>query len=220
MTNINVYKSDNSIRSKQAINPEFLFPKAPLSLLIGVLLLFHMLFFSKSVLAQSPNLEVVAGPGPQITELRVGDKVPAGFWSHKHLFVSQGDTLRRDFTEHKGKMLVLGFWATWCSACLKNQPEIESYVQSHSKDLAVIRVNPNRSKDNLKTIEKALNGQVGKFSGIGFKDMFSVIEDGYLQQLFPNRGFPYYVWINKYGVVQLITYRNLLDQKFDKPYID
>lgn len=187
---------------------------------IALLLAFQMLLFSSPVLAQSPRWEAVAASGIQITELRVGDKVPAGFWNHKHLFLAQGDTLRRDFLEHKGKMLVLGFWATWCSACLKNQPEIESYVQSHSKDLAVIRVNPNRSKDNLKTIEKALNGQVGKFSGIGFKDMVSIIEDGYLQQLFPNRGFPYYVWINKYGVVQLITYRNLLDQNFNKPYID
>lgn len=191
-----------------------------LRIFIALLLAFQMLLFSNPVLAQSPIPEAAACPCTQIPELRVGDKVPAGFWSLKHLFVSQGDTLRRDFTEHKGKMLVLGFWATWCSACLKNQPEIESYVQSHTKDLAVIRVNPNRSKDNLKTIEKALNGQVGKFTGIGFKDMVSVIEDGYLQQLFPNRGFPYYVWINKYGVVQLITYRNLLDQKFDKPYID
>lgn len=178
------------------------------------------MLFSNPVLAQSPVSGTAASSGIQIVELRVGDKVPVDFWNHKHLFLSQGDTLRKDFTEHKGKMLVLAFWATWCSSCLKNQPEIDTYVRSHPQDIAVIKVNPNRSKDNLETIEKVLNGQVGKFTGVRFKDMVSVIEDDYLQHLFPNRGFPYYVWINKYGVVQLITYRNLLDHNFDKPYID
>jgi len=219
MTKLNVYRLQNNTRSKQVNNLEFLFSNVPLSFLSWLILLFHMLF-SSPLLAQSLKPEAAASSGAQIKELRVGDRVPGSFWNYKHLFLFQGDTLRRDFTEHKGKMLVLAFWATWCSACLKNQPEIESYVQSHSQDLAVVKVNPKRSKDNFKTIEKALNGQLGKFSGLGFKDMVSVIEDDYLQQLFPNRGFPYYIWINKYGVVQLITYRNLLDQHFDKSFID
>lgn len=219
MTALNLSILGDITQTEQTNNPEFLFPKSQLTHLIGVILLFQSLF-SSQVLAQSPKLEAVASSGTQIKELRVGDRVPSNFWNHKHLFLFQGDTIRRDFTEHKGKMLVLGFWATWCSVCLKNQPEIENYVQRHSQVLAVVKVNPIRSKDNFKTIEKALNGPVGKFSGIGFKDMVSVIKDDYLEQLFPNRGFPYYIWINKYGVVQLITYRNILEHDFNKPFID
>lgn len=218
MVHQNDFRFGNIIRSEKSDITCFFFSFASLVRFIGVILLFHILS-GDSVLAQT-RIETTASPGTKVTELRVGDRVPVDFWSHKHLFLDKGDTIRRDFMEHKGKMLVLGFWATWCSACLKNQPEIESYVQSHAQNLAVIKVNPNRSKDNLKKIEKDLKGQLGKYSGLGIKDMVSVIEDDYLQQLFPSRGFPYYVWINKYGVVQLISYRNLLDRRFEKPYID
>src|SRR5699024_12782984 len=41
----------------------------------------------------------------EISPLSVGEKVPAEFWTREHLFYIDGDTVRKNLEEYKGKLL-------------------------------------------------------------------------------------------------------------------
>lgn len=39
--------------------------------------------------------------------------------------------------EHKGNWVIVNFWATWCSPCIKELPELSHFVKSHSNVRAI-----------------------------------------------------------------------------------
>jgi peroxiredoxin len=56
------------------------------------------------------------------------------------LEIMGGDRFR--LSEHKGKIVVLAFWATWCSHCLQSMPElVRLHADSAGRDVEVIAVN-------------------------------------------------------------------------------
>jgi len=175
----------------------------------SLLLIFVSMFSLSDAWAQSAEMQAAERQG-EVKPLLTAQKVPDEFWTRKHLFYIDGDTVRKDLSAYKDKMLVLGFWATWCSSCLKNGPMIETIVDKNPEKLAYVKVNSMRTKDNVVKINNLLNGSIGQSYGLQSDSFSSVIEDTYLQELFPNHGYPLYVWIYK-GVIQLMTYQNLFN---------
>jgi thiol-disulfide isomerase/thioredoxin len=39
--------------------------------------------------------------------------------------------------EHKGNWVILNFWATWCSPCIKELPELSRFVEKHKNVRAI-----------------------------------------------------------------------------------
>jgi len=171
--------------------------KSKAILLLGIALL-HM--FSLS--AQTPRKDSGANGLNNLQALVVGQKVPEEFWKKEYLIYNNGDTTRQTMEAFRGKLLVLDFWATWCAICLGQMKEKEELFSRFSNKANLVFVNPDQTKDTYKTILR-MNDKLAASSSTG--NFQSIIEDDYLQQLFPNRIYPRYVWIGPRGDLIALT---------------
>lgn len=137
--------------------------------------------------------------------------------SHKNLY---------DF---KGKLIILDFWGTGCTACIHAFHEIDSLQKRFAGKIQFIAVN-RESKDStirfFTRVKKYL-----KIPSIPF-----VTGDTILSNFFPHIYIPHHVWIDSTGKVRFITngYNataehiekflngdsiNLVEKKYEKDYV-
>lgn len=48
------------------------------------------------------------------------------------------DGNRHSLSQYRGKWVVLNFWATWCTPCLREMPELESFYQNNKHNNATV----------------------------------------------------------------------------------
>ncbi len=101
---------------------------------------------------------------------------------------------------HKGKIVVISFWASWCSPCLKELPILEKIQNKVGTDkVKVIAINFKESRKQYKQIKKALSnlkltlthdkrGSIGRKFGVeSIPNLFIIGKDGKL--VFHNVGY-------------------------------
>lgn len=54
------------------------------------------------------------------------------------LVVTTLDGQTFDLSKHGGKWVIVNYWATWCSPCLKELPDISAFVAAHKTTVAAI----------------------------------------------------------------------------------
>jgi thiol-disulfide isomerase/thioredoxin len=59
-----------------------------------------------------------------------------------------GNAVRLD--QFEGKVVFLNFWATWCTACEAEMPDMNRLAKQHPDDLVVLAVNRGESKSSAK----------------------------------------------------------------------
>lgn len=131
--------------------------------------------------------------------LSVGDPVPdISFETVLHY--SSGNAKLSHF---KGKLIILDFWATWCSSCLHAFPKMDSLQQLFGDQLKVLLVNNKNTRDDLSKVQaffekwKARTGRP--------LSLTTIVNDTITEKLFPHQLIPHYVWIGKDGRVLAIT---------------
>lgn len=133
-----------------------------------------------------------------ITHLKVGDKLPESFWQQKHTIYQNGRTTGQTLAQYKGKLIILDFWATWCSACISHFDFLDSLTRSNTDKLKIIQVNSILGTGDTE-------GKILSF----FKDrplsLPCIYQDTILKTMFPHTLIPHYVWINRRGQVEAIT---------------
>jgi thiol-disulfide isomerase/thioredoxin len=64
-------------------------------------------------------------------------------------------------SEHKGKIIVLDFWATWCSHCLQSMPElVRLHGDSAGRDVEVIAVNLEETPEQISPLLERRKWQI------------------------------------------------------------
>lgn len=97
----------------------------------------------------------------------------------------------------KGKLLILDFWATWCSPCRAMMPVMDS-LQRVFKDSVVFLPIAYESSDKVAPVL----AQIKKSHQYNLP---GVTGDKVLNQMFPHQYLPHYVWVDTKGVVCAIT---------------
>jgi thiol-disulfide isomerase/thioredoxin len=62
----------------------------------------------------------------------------AGTAAKPALNVTTLDGKSFDLAAQSGKWVIVNYWATWCSPCLKELPDISAYVTAHKDNVAAI----------------------------------------------------------------------------------
>jgi thiol-disulfide isomerase/thioredoxin len=52
--------------------------------------------------------------------------------------------------DFRGKVVFLNFWATWCTACEAEMPDMDILAERHPEDLVVLAVNRGEGRDKAK----------------------------------------------------------------------
>ncbi|ERJ57685.1 TlpA family protein disulfide reductase [Sphingobacterium paucimobilis] len=128
-----------------------------------------------------------------VQPLALGMKVPEEFWTTNHLFYNNGDTVRTNLEQYRNKLLVLDFWATWCAICIGQMEKNDKLFAQFQEEANILLVNPRVTRD---TYEKIKTQEPSILEASKMSALQSIIDDTLIQQLFPHKIYPRYVWIS------------------------
>ena len=114
-----------------------------------------------------------------------------------------------ELKNYLGKLVIINFWATWCSPCKKEMPSLDSlYQDQRFKNLEVLTVNMEQP-NTLKTKKFFLDLNIKKLQ-IFFDTNLNFVKE------FKLRGVPTTVLINKKGeeFARIIGEVDFQDKKF------
>lgn len=137
------------------------------------------------------------------TGLQIGDLVPDIIIENIHNYKATSAKL----SDFKGKLLILDFWATWCSPCVAMLPKMDSLQREFGDKVQFVSVTYQTEEEAIPFLD-ALEKQRGRKY-----DLPVVVDDSELKALFPHQTLPHYVWIDTDGIVMAITSFEDLNQE-------
>ena len=165
--------------------------------LCGLLVYTSASSFSSNAAWEQPKL------GHQMTE--VSSPVPA-----IDFVLEDMDETPFSFSQLKGKVVLLNFWATWCPPCVREIPSMERlYQKFKNNNFTVLGLNQMEDGDTV----FAFTGQ------LALDPTFTVLFDktSKVSRLYKVNGLPTTYLIDKKG---LIRYRAIGGREFDHPDIE
>jgi len=164
--------------------------------LVGVLLVCTMSSLSRAAL-ELPEL------GYRMSELSHPIPAPA--------FVLEDiDEVSVDFTNYKGKVVLINFWATWCPPCRREMPSMERLQQKFiKKEFAILAINQMEDSETVFTF----TGQLSE------NPTFPILFDrkSETSKKYDVKGLPTTYLIDKSGYIR---YRAIGGREFDHPEIE
>ncbi len=133
-----------------------------------------------------------------VRPLNIGDTIPESLW-HMPLQVVNHPEGKDTITlnDYRGKLIILDFWATWCTACIVNFPKMETLQKQFAKELHIWAV----TYEPKAKIRSFFSSRVQSPE----YQIPSIVNDNILKKAFPHRGIPHCVWIDGRGTVSAIT---------------
>lgn len=125
--------------------------------------------------------------------LKVGDYLP-DIKLENILNYSKANANISDFGN---KLLIIDFWATWCSPCIASFSKLDSLQRKFGSNVQILPVT-SESKEKVKDL-------FDKISLLKGLHLLSVTNDSVLSSLFKHSVLPHYVWVDKNRKVIAIT---------------
>jgi len=166
---------------------------------IRALALLALMVSMFSLSAQTSRKNSGADGLDKIKGLQVGDRLPDKFWSTSYLGLKYGNAAEFNFHQSKGKFILLDFWATWCTVCVKGFPKIDSLHRTLKDNVAIVLVNQKGNRDTKESIAAFFERYHNRFPYA--MDMPQIYQDTILNQYFQHRSIPHYVLISPQGRV-------------------
>ncbi|MFC6102840.1 TlpA family protein disulfide reductase [Olivibacter domesticus] len=147
----------------------------------------------------NPAAAGVAFATDSIKPLHIGDTIPEGLWNLPLQMVKAGQEGSTTVTlnDYKGKLIILDFWATYCSPCVAAFPKMDSLRNLFPNDLAILPI----SLQDKPTVAAFLDNMQKRVPIKGF----SLVNEKPLLKFFPHKEIPHYVWVDPKGFVKAIT---------------
>ncbi len=142
--------------------------------------------FCRGILSLVFTLVAATTSFAQNKSVKVGEPLPDNFWTTSFQVVNHPQKTL-DLSDDKNKLILLDFWNTWCSACLKAFPKMEQLKEQFGDKVKILAVS-NQDRQILEKFFASKNGQ-------RFNNVVSVAGDQLFHSLFPHQGVPYVVWI-------------------------
>ncbi len=95
-------------------------------------------------------------------------------------------------SEHKGKVVLLNFWATWCGPCVGEMPAFQDLYEEYGDKIKILAVNCMEDKASVDQF----------IQDTGYTFPISYDEDGTVCYTYPSSGIPYTLVIGKDGIVK------------------
>ncbi|MDH5612760.1 MAG: TlpA family protein disulfide reductase [Gammaproteobacteria bacterium] len=165
--------------------------------LLSTALLLQLAALSVQAAWEQPEL------GYQLTPLKTPIDAPT-------FKLNDMDEYEYDFSEYRGKVVLLNFWATWCPPCKREMPSMERVYQNHQgENFDVIAINQMEDGDRIFAFTGTLDTQ----------PTFNILLDSNsaVSQTYDVRGLPTTYLIDKKG---RIRYRAVGGREFDHPEVE
>ncbi|TAM97108.1 MAG: TlpA family protein disulfide reductase [Chitinophagaceae bacterium] len=144
--------------------------------------------------ASSPSLNRPPLQSDKIQPIKIGQKVPETFLRG---ILNYKDSTAQLSDFYKGKLLIIDFWATWCSPCITSLPILDSIHKVMSNKVNIIAVTY-QTKDEVKAFFK-------KHKNMENSTLPFVVGDEILSRFFPYKYVPQEIWIDSNGYLRGIT---------------
>ncbi len=96
-------------------------------------------------------------------------------------------------SDHLGKVIIINFWTTFCTPCIKELPYFEAYAKEHEDDVVLITLH------GMVVAEKDMDGWFDKHP---FDITFGLDKTGSIQaSLNGNMVYPQTIIVDKHGVI-------------------
>lgn len=146
------------------------------------------------------NFTTKAQSKTAIENLRVGDKMPDVEITN----IINSRIKSAKISDFKGKLIILDFWHTWCSACIEGFPKLDSLQRQFPNKLQIFLVDPKKEGgDTEKGVQIVIN-RINDWSARKIR-LPIVFPDTAISQNFIVKSVPHCVWIDGNGVIIAIT---------------
>ncbi len=139
--------------------------------------------------------------------LQPGDPIPEGLTITG---VQNSPVSEIQLRDLKGKLVILDFWSTWCTACIAAFPKLHQLQKEFKDEVKIILVNTH-PKDSAARVN-SLFAKRKERTGEGVELPFSLQQE-HLKEVFPYEGLPHVVWISPDGKYLGASYSEELNVK-------
>ena len=108
-----------------------------------------------------------------------------------------------DLSAHKGEVIIIEFWATWCPACVSSYPRLIEFSKKY-KNIKIVTI----TNEPAKKVKKFLDKNPHKIPGLSDSQIIYLISGTGVDdigQKYYSSSIPMFVLINKAGKVEDLT---------------